>query len=685
MKPKYNMLFAAALMVPMANAADIDLFGPRNNPGAIGTSAATYNNNNYVKASFDDQSSGGQNGGLGTNVYVVHDDANLDGDGDPKTVTWFSTNTYFLRDKLFIPKGTTLTIQPGTKIYASSNNNGTVGVPADDAVGSLTACRGGKLIADGTASAPIIFTTDREWEVANSAVSPISPDAVIGPAPTAADAGLWGGVVLLGQAFVSFVNSSGVNTGTVQIEGFAPAGTASYDGDGIPDATQYGTSAGFPRKDDDNSGILRYVSLRHGGYEFATGKEINGLTMGGVGSGTTIEFVEVYANLDDAFEWFGGRVSCNNLVAAFAQDDSLDMDEGFRGNLQFVLVVQNPGDADGGGELDGVGGSSGGFPTISSGGTLHHAKPIIHNATVLGAGATNTKSQIPTRGATGSAHVNWEKGNVAFIMEDYFNGEFYNSVYTDFAMGVIRYADSPGTSTGNNVVIQNCTFGNFGTWTGAAATSDADYIRGTNAAGYDIIYDGFGDPLNGNTPTGTNLMLTTYTRDSNNFLTALNPIPAPGSPLLTAPISGGAPKRVNYRGAFGPEGNWAAGWTKLSESGVLLGAAPAPAFVDADGDGIDDRLEATQALQDLGFSVGVNNVSGVNGNLFADLYTETSILDLVAPNQVMVQKNGANVTLSLELFRSTTLGSFTEAPALEATFEATEPAEFYRIEVGGAQ
>jgi len=684
MKPKYNMLFAAVLMVPMANAADIDVFGTRNNPLPTipPNQPATYTNSDYIKASFVSLD-GGLDGGLGTNIYVVHDDADLDGDGDPKTVTWTNDNTYFVRDKIFIPKGTTLTIEPGTKVYFSSNDNGTPGVPDDDAVGAITACRGGKLIADGTAAQPIVFTTDREWEMLNNAVSPISPDANIGPAPGPSDAGLWGGIVLLGQAYCSFVNGSGVNAGTVQIEGFAPAGSPSYDGDtgGIPDATQYGASAGFPRKDDDNSGILRYCSLRHGGYEFATAKEINGLTMGGVGSGTTIEFVEVFANLDDGFEWFGGRVSCNNIISAFAQDDSFDIDEGYRGSLQFLLVIQNPGDADAGGEWDGVGGSSGGYATISTAGTLHHAKPIVFNATVLGAGADNTKTKIPTRG-TGK-HVNWEKGNAAFHLEDYINAEVYNSVYHDFSMGVIRYNDT--VSVGNNMVIENCTFGNFGTYTGSAATSDADYITGP-AQAYDLIYDAFGDPVDGNTPTGTNLMLTAYTRDSNNVLTELNPVPAPGSPLLNAPISGGAPKKVTYRGAFGPEGNWAAGWTKLSQIGLLTGAAPPPvgSLVDTDGDGVEDALEETAELAALGFVVGVDDTA-----LFASLYDTDSILELRTTAGVTVQRDSVNdeVTLTVPVEKSNTLvpGEWLPAGDLElGPFPAEEGKEFYRLEVKGA-
>ena len=118
---------------------------------------------------------------------------------------------------------------------------------------------------------------------------------------------------------------------------------------------------------------------------------------------------------------------------------------------------------------------------------------------------------------------------------------------------------------------------------------------------------------------------------------------------------------------------------------MLQGEAPAsgggePPFADVDNDGISDTLEASPELQALGFTVGANDAA-----LFASVYTESSIQDLVTGNQVMVQKSGVNVTLSLPLFRSTDLSVFDPAPALEATFEGAPGKEFYRIEVNGAE
>jgi len=628
------------------------------NIDVIGDTTGTFSANSFASTN------GGVDGGLGTNIRVIG-----------SNTTWTKNNTYFVTDRLFIPRGKTLTIEPGTKVYFSINDNGTSTDKTDDKVGSIVATRGGKLIADGTAAEPIVFTSVREWEAENNVDSPYDADTNVGPAPTAADAGQWGGLIMLGQAYCSFVNASGVNAGTVQIEGFAPAGSSSYDGDTIPDATQYGVSTGFSRNDTDNSGTIRYCSIRHGGYEFASGKEINGLTLGAVGSGTTIEYLEVYANQDDGIEFFGGRVSANHLVMAFNQDDSFDIDEGYAATNQFWLSIQNPGDTDAGGEWDGVGGTSGGYGTVSTGADQHHAKPIIYNATMIGAGSTNTLSVIPNR--TGQVHT--EKGNFALHIEDRFNGEVYNSVVHDYAQGLIKFNDA--ISTGATPKFRNNTIGNMG---GGTPGNNNSYISGTGATDtlvQGFVFDALGDPVNGNSNVNTNPMFTAYTRNGSNFITAFNPVPATGSPLLISSLATGAPKTAYYRGAFGPEGNWAAGWTKLSQSGVLTGAAPISGngVLDTDGDGISDELESSPALTALGFNSTVNNVTGTN--LFSSLYTATSIQSLRGTG-LMIQASGTGpVTLTLPLFKSTDLINWTPAGNATATTPFVSGKQFYRVDL----
>ena len=385
--------------------------------------------------------------------------------------SWTANNEYFLTDRAFIPNGLTITIEPGTKIYGSINDNGTPNDKTDDKVGSLVAARGGRLVAEGTASSPIVFTSIREWEVANNVDSAFDPDAAIGPAPTTADGGQWGGVVLLGNAYVCHLDAlTGNNLGNAEIEGFVPSATPSDDSDTLADAIEYGFDTNFPRDDDDDSGVLRYISIRHGGYEFSAGREINGLTLGGVGAGTVIDHIEVFSNIDDGIELFGGTVSPSYLCLAYNQDDNFDFDSGYTGTLQFLFSIQNPGFADGGFEHDGIEGSTvsqtaydNAFTTIlpiasrttKSGVTL--SKPKVYNATIIGPGRSCTFSTI----GQGFGQVLVEKGNHGFIFDDYYNGETYNSVIDDFAQDLAFFKDGD-KSTGATARNAYNTLGRFG-------------------------------------------------------------------------------------------------------------------------------------------------------------------------------------------------------------------------------
>ncbi len=717
---------------------------------------------------------------LGTNIRII-----------TANQTWTSGNTYFITDRIYIPAGVTLTIEPGTKIYSSTNDNGTPANKADDKVGALVATRNGKLVAEGTAANPIVFSSVREWEGINGVDSPYDADAAVGPAPTSADAGQWGGIVLCGRAPIGTLDAGGLPVQTLQVEGFAPSGSASNDGDLISDASQYGGSTGFPQEASDSSGVLRYISIRHGGYEYDTAKEINGLTLAGVGSGTVIDHIEVYANSDDGIEFFGGTVNTSYMVMAFNQDDSFDIDEGYKGTNQFWFCIQNPGISDAGGEWDGVSGTITGSPgaTNAANSTIQ-SKPIIYNATFVGPGRDRTLTRLPNT----SGQVNWEKGNFALHIEDYFNGEIYNSVFDDFADKFIKYNDN-ALSAGTTAKFSHNTVGRFGsaprtqietsTITGTASgtgnisvvvagtgvtgspfsvaitsgdsretvttkvaavlaavpsitanffvevspitphtivftnkvagNNDAalqvsiatalgitsansantvvgsatgpvtvpvvqadnlTYVQGTAPTGF-VVYNALGAPVNNNSSPNTDPMFTAYTRDGSSFLTTINPIPQAGSPLLTSPVAPGAPVVANYRGAFGPSGNWAAGWTKFSTSGVLAGAAPV-VIVDADGDGIDDTLEATSALTSLGFSAGVNNVTPTN--LFSSLYTSTSIQDLRGNGLMIGPVTGANATVTLPLFKSTGLNTWTAAGNVTGTVDTTPGKSFFRVE-----
>ncbi|MBD8489651.1 hypothetical protein IFO69_12920 [Echinicola sp. CAU 1574] len=219
-----------------------------------------------------------------------------------------SGNVYTLASRVSVLNGVTLTIEPGVIIKgeAGSGANAT----------ALIIARGGKIMAEGTADDPIIFT---------SIADEIQPGEVFhqdGLSPN--QNGLWGGLLILGRANVSL---AGGNT-EAQIEGIPPSDT-----NGL-----YGGS-----DDEDNSGVLRYVSIRHGGANIGDGNEINGLTLGGVGSGTVIENVEIIGNQDDGIEWFGGTVNVTNAVVWNAGDDSIDADQAWNGTLNNFIIV-NGGD-----------------------------------------------------------------------------------------------------------------------------------------------------------------------------------------------------------------------------------------------------------------------------------------------------------------------------------------------------
>ncbi len=219
--------------------------------------------------------------------------------------TWETGKIYILEGRISVLSGVTLTIQPGVIIKGreGSEANAT----------ALLIARGGKLMAEGTSDSPIIFT---------SVADQILPGDIESPNLQPTLNGLWGGLLILGKAPIS------AEAEAMQIEGI-PASDLNglYGGN---DAT-------------DNSGSLKYISIRHGGANIGEGNEINGLTLGGVGSGTIIENVEIVSNQDDGIEWFGGTVNVKNAIVWNTGDDALDTDQSWGGTLDNFIVV-NPGD-----------------------------------------------------------------------------------------------------------------------------------------------------------------------------------------------------------------------------------------------------------------------------------------------------------------------------------------------------
>lgn len=190
-----------------------------------------------------------------------------------------------------------LTIEPGTVLFGSSG--------AD----YLLVNRGSQLFAEGTATNPIIFTSRQNIE---------------GTA-TADSIGQWGGIVILGRAPTSDCIGGNTQGGSVDCQAAVEGVSNAFFGGATPT---------------DNSGRLRYLQVRYSGFEVAPGNELNGITLGGIGSGTTVEYVQVTNSSDDGIEWFGGTVNGRNLVFTGIDDDSLDVDLGWKGAIQFVIAVQ---------------------------------------------------------------------------------------------------------------------------------------------------------------------------------------------------------------------------------------------------------------------------------------------------------------------------------------------------------
>lgn len=379
-------------------------------------------------------------------------------------VTWSNDTIYLLDGFVFVNAGQTLTIEKGTIIKGKSGQG--------EKASALIVARGGKIMAEGTADMPIIFTSELDETTRNTGGILTLKDNL------GLEGGYWGGLIILGNAEL---NST---PGETAIEG-------------IPTTEERGIYGG--KNDLDNSGTLKYVSIRHGGTDIGAGNEINGLTLGGVGSGTVIDYVEIAGNADDGIEFFGGTVQVKHAIVNNAGDDSFDYDEGYRGKGQFWVSI-NP--ADKAGEHDG-----GTNPETAQ----PYATPTIYNVTYL--------------------------GGVAIQFRDNAGGYYRNSIFeglsrTSAAIDVedIAIEDSRSQFEAGRLVIENNVFVNCA----------AIRVAYTGALGVEI------DEAK-NTSTTTSLV------------SKSNMIPAT-TQSATSVTADSFFETAAYKGAFGST-NWAAGWT----------------------------------------------------------------------------------------------------------------------------
>lgn len=433
----------------------------------------------------DDSPSTPVNPGTGNKVTIT---------GDIKGNRTFSADSvYLLKGFVYVTDGATLTIQPGTVIKGEKASKGT-----------LVVSRGGKVMAEGTAAKPIIFTSAQD--------------------AGARAQGDWGGVILLGKAPV---NPSG---GEAKIEGGLVPTTG---GDEKKYIWYGGTDV------NDNSGVLKYVRIEFAGIAFTPDNEINGLTMGGVGAGTKISYVQVYRSGDDAFEWFGGTVNCDHLVATYSWDDDFDTDFGFSGHVQFGVAQRALATAD-------VSGSNG-FESDNDGNgstQLPQTRAMFSNMTIVG--------PIRVFGASG-INANFQNG--AQIRRNS-SETIMNSIITGFPVG-LYIDDTKGTATSNNITANTLMFqnnilaGNVTATKGTFAGLSAWFTAGNNtvldSTAKIMLTDAFKFAPSVSTPTGRP-----------NYLLAA------GSPALTGASFTGMPAdftTVSYRGAFDGSTDWTLGWS----------------------------------------------------------------------------------------------------------------------------
>lgn len=412
---------------------------------------------------------------------------------------------YKLRGIVYVVDGATLTIEPGTKIVGEKSTRG-----------SLIVTRGAKLVANGTKEKPIVFTSDAST-------------------PTSGD---WGGIVLLGRAKTN--NSFNGTAGVGEIEG----GVNNANGDGL-----YGGA-----DDADNSGSLKYVRIDYAGYAFLPDKELNSLTFGSVGNGTTIDYIQVTYALDDAYEWFGGAVNCSHLIAYKTLDDDFDTDYGFRGKIQFGIAMRDSARAD----ISSV--ETFESDNNAQGSTLTpQTAAVFSNITSIGPRATT--SNIGSNLFLAGAQLRRNTGISIF-----------NSVIMGWPKGV--FIDSKdGTPTENNItsgtpsiVIQNTTI--------SGCATPVDFRASTTAPTGWALADAqnwFNNAASNNSIIANNAdvkLTAPFNYDNPDFT------PQAGSPLLGsaafthAKVSGASGfVPVTFRGAVGTagtaEGDWWKGWTSF--------------------------------------------------------------------------------------------------------------------------
>jgi len=408
--------------------------------------------------------------------------------------TWTSNNTYLLNGFVYVKSGATLTIEAGTVIYGDKASKG-----------ALIVEQGAKIMADGTKERPIVFTS----------AQPAGQRTY----------GDWGGMIICGKAPVN------IPGGTGTIEG----GVGSIYGGADPA---------------DNSGVLRYVRIEFPGIAFQPNNEINGLTLGGVGNGTLIDYVQVSYSGDDGFEFFGGTVNAKHLISHRTLDDDFDTDFGYSGKIQYAVCLRDPQAAD-------LSASQGFESDNDATGTANTPKtsPVFSNVTLVGPKVTNADV----------VNSNYRR---AMHLRRNTETSLYNSV-------VIGWV---GAGAGSGIFIDANT-------TADNATGNKLQVRNVILAGKDTVTTNATNGFNAlawfDTPAFGNSRLTNSAEvklvDPFNLINP-NFAPRPGSPALSGAdftntrLTEAFFTSTAFRGAFGSGERWDLGWTNYNPQATSSGS-----------------------------------------------------------------------------------------------------------------
>lgn len=469
---------------------------------------------------------------------------------------------WILDKKIFVDANKTLQIEPGTVVKGRHYST-------PDSATCLIVSRGGKVLADGTSDCPIVFTAEAD---------PMDGTYSL------ANRGQWGGVVLAGRATNNLTlaangpYSAGAGNGKLAVadglgyfEGFATNDPRMYFGADLTGSEVF--------DDNDNSGILRYVSVRYAGAILNVGGEINGITLGSIGRGTTIEHVDVIASADDGMEFFGGTVNLKYISYMFGNDDNFDWDDGYSGKAQFVFALQtdtagaSP-DADNGFECD---------ADDQKSNLLPRSHPIIFNATMIG----NRKMALTSDNS----------GLAAIEAKELTEGEISNSIFANF-----RYGLNIMKALGTRVNVAGEAYDN---WTNSGGNGSQSLKIKCNT--FVNCVRPFAIDKNAAGGLGTTADTTQfYQTDMNQHVTSVSgfdyawavndatnavthkidvmPNPALSTSGCPTTPTDGFFTPAPYRGAFASTGqNWLSNWSYASLLGATGGTAPCPTDINQDG------------------------------------------------------------------------------------------------------